>query len=333
MTARFVRMLAMAAAVTFAASCSGVESPDVGAAATQTPAFPNTDMPMAPTLEARLVQAQSAALERGADVSISVFDRTSNRYLEVGGDQQIETASVAKLFIAEDLLQQDAHGQRALSDDDWVLMEAMLEASDDNAANTLWEAAGGPDLVTRVAERYSLVSTTAPVDGMWWNTETTSHDLITFYDGILDDVTQLGEARSSKLVNDLRQSTPTAADGYDQRFGLPEALFDEPVLGVKQGWMCCINDRWLHLSTAVVGEDNRYIVAIASREDIQYPGDDNDDAYPDTSFTDVIDDDSALHARDTVTGVTQILFPDGAIDDWSKPQTPNDQPVQEASGR
>ena len=329
MTARFVRVLATVAAVTLAASCASGQD---HAAPIQTAPFPDTNMPVADTLDVRIEQARTAALDRGAEASIAVFDRTTGNYLEAGGDQQIETASVAKLFITEDLLYQDSRGERPLGDDDRTLMTAMLESSDDTAANLLWDAAGGSDLVDRVAERYSLTSTTAPLDGFWWNTETTAHDLITFYDGVLDDTAELGADRINLIVDHLRESTATAADGYDQRFGLPDALFNEPVLAVKQGWMCCVSDQWVHLTTGIVGEDNRFIVTVAAREDIQYQDDENYGLIPDTSMTDATNDESALHARDTITGVTQILFPDGTVGEWSPTTPASDKPVQEASG-
>lgn len=325
----------MAAAVACATSCAAEIAPNSTQSlghSIQIPDFPGTDVPTAESLDTRLEQTQQAALDRGADVSIAVFDRLTDNSLEADADAQIETASVAKLFIAEDLLHQDARGERSLSDDDNNLIAAMLEASDDTAANLLWDAAGGDEIITRVAERYSLTSTMPPLDGLWWNTITTVHDLITLYDGILDDVAELGPDRIALFVDHLYNSTPTAADGYDQRFGLPDALFDEPVLAVKQGWMCCISGQWVHLSTGIIGKDNRYIVAISSREDIQYPDMDFDGAYPDTSYTDASNDESALHARNTMTGITQILFPGGTVDEWS-PSTPtSDQPVQEASG-
>ncbi|MGC0363451.1 hypothetical protein ABH922_001435 [Rhodococcus sp. 27YEA15] len=320
MARRYVRF-AVAAITTFCvAACSSGPNgaPDN---VEQTPAFSAVLAPTPETLDERLAHAQEAALDRGAEISISVFDRNTDNYLGVGEGMQIETASVAKLFIAEDLFHQDARGERELTDDDRTLMTAMLESSDDTAANILWDAVGGTDVVTRVSERFALTSTTGPWDGMWWNTETTTRDLVTFYNGLLADLDQLGPERVDEFIFYLRNSTPDGTDGYDQRFGLPDALYAEPVLGVKQGWMCCISDKWIHLSTGVVGDDDRYVIAIASREDVQYEDDEDYWGVPDTSFTDVVDDESARHARDTVTGVAQILFPTGSVDDWSAQPT------------
>ena len=103
---------------------------------------------------------------------------------------------------------------------------------------------------------------------------------------------------------------PAGSDGYDQRFGLPDGLPEATELGVKQGWMCCVDGNWIHLSTGFFGDDHRYVVAVLSREKVHY--DDPDLAewtpLPDTALVDVTDDASAAHARDTVTLVVQEAF-------------------------
>jgi hypothetical protein len=62
--------------------------------------------------------------------------------------------------------------------------------------------------------------------------------------------------RAELIVDDLAGSTATGVDGYQQRFGIPDGLYAEPV-AVKQGWMCCIGSDWMHLSTGVIGPDRR----------------------------------------------------------------------------
>ncbi|TQC51072.1 hypothetical protein EEB14_01390 [Rhodococcus sp. WS4] len=281
--------------------------------------FPSAQVPVSAPLAERIPAAvATAAADRGADVSIAVLDRATSSYLEDAATEPVETASLAKLFIAAQMYHLDALGERPLSDYDRLLLARMLESSDDDAANTLWDDLGGPDLVVDVAGRYGLAATTPPWDGLWWNTETTAADLVTFYAGLLDDRDGLGEGRIAEFVGYLRASTPEGIDGYDQRFGIPDGLPGERVVGVKQGWMCCVTDRWIHVSTGVMGEDSRYIVAVASREDIRY--EDDEESYPDTAITDVTEDSSARHARDTMTGFVKSVFPTGVVDDWAQPQ-------------
>jgi len=240
-------------------------------------------------VDARMQLATVQAAEKGATISVLVLDRTTGRTVSNGNNSEIATASVAKLFIADDMLYQASteHGQ--LSPDDRKALDLMLEASDDDAGEAFWGRGGGSDIVTRVASRYGLPSTGPGDDGRWWNTTTTASDLARYYDMLLDGKGGLMLEAADIIVDDLAQSTPQGVDGYPQRFGIPDALYGEPV-AVKQGWMCCIGDDWMHLSTGVIGADHRYVMVIESLQD---------------------SDDST--ARNTITEAVKTMFPNGRI--------------------
>ena len=55
---------------------------------------------------ARIEQATHDAAADGATISVAILDRTTNRLVSNGNDQLVAIASVAKLFIADDLLSQ-----------------------------------------------------------------------------------------------------------------------------------------------------------------------------------------------------------------------------------
>jgi hypothetical protein len=240
-------------------------------------------------LAARIQQAIDEAAAGGAALSVAVLDRKTRELVSNGNTQVIATASVAKLFIADDLLLQELHGKTTLSPDDRRALDIMLQSSDDDAAEKFWDQGGGDAIITQVAMRYGLPSTVPPGDGRWWNTTSSLTDLIHYYDKLLDGSGGLPADRAGIIVDNLSQSTPTGIDGYPQRFGIPDGLFGEPV-AVKQGWMCCIGSDWLHLSTGVVGADHRYIVAVQSLQT-------TDDAT----------------ARETITHAVKTMFPDGRI--------------------
>ncbi|MFF0814274.1 serine hydrolase [Rhodococcus sp. NPDC003318] len=287
------------------------------------PATPTTSGPLPSDIAARMSAAQEVAAGRGANVSIALLDRTTGERFGTGDSEMIETASVAKLFIADALLHRDT--PRSEDEDD--LLRRMLEQSDDDAANILWSDLGDNAIVEDVAERYGLDSTRAPWDGNWWNTETTADDLVDWYTGLLDGRGGLDQTAVDTIVGHLKAASHTAADGYDQWFGIPDALADQPngQIAVKQGWMCCIDGRWAHLSTAVVGPDERYVLVVAAREIVAYDDDpDNwewdrdhgDEPYlvlPDTSVDSAVDDASAAHARTTMTEIVRVLFPENRI--------------------
>ncbi|BDB43570.1 MULTISPECIES: hypothetical protein [Mycobacterium] len=240
-------------------------------------------------VQERVQRATEQAAAAGATLAVAILDRATHQLVSNGNNQIIATASVAKLFIADELLLREAEGQAVLSADDHQALDVMLQSSDDGAAERFWGEDGGDAIITRVAGRYGLTSTAPPSDGRWWNTISSAEDLIHYYEGLLDGSGGLPRDRSRLIVDDLAQSTPTGIDGYPQRFGIPEGLYAEPV-AVKQGWMCCIGADWMHLSTGVIGADRRYIMVIESLQ----PSDD-------------------ATARETITQAVRTIFPTGRI--------------------
>ncbi len=240
-------------------------------------------------LQARVQRATDEATASGAALSVAILDRATHQLVSNGDSQVIGTASVAKLFIADDLLLHESQGKTALSTVDRQALDIMLQSSDDDAAERFWDQGGGASIITEVATRYGLTSTTPPSDGRWWNTMSSMTDLIRYYEMLLDGSGGLPAEQAKIIVNDLGQSTPNGIDGYPQRFGIPEGLYAEPV-AVKQGWMCCIGSDWMHLSTGVIGPDHRYIMVVQSLQ----PSDD-------------------ATARDTITRAVRTMFPNGRI--------------------
>lgn len=66
-------------------------------------------------LQARMQQATDQAATSGATLSVGILDRKTHELISNGNSQIIGTASVAKLFIADDLLLAEAQGKTTLS--------------------------------------------------------------------------------------------------------------------------------------------------------------------------------------------------------------------------
>ncbi|MBS4726898.1 hypothetical protein MSM1_00440 [Mycobacterium sp. SM1] len=240
-------------------------------------------------LPARLQRATDEAAADGATISVAVLDRATHQMVAKGDPQILATASVAKLFIADEVLLQESRGDITLSVEDQQALQAMLRSSDDDAAEKFWNQGGGSAIVARVASRYGLASTAPPADGRWWNTSSSVPDLIRYYDMLLDGTGGLPPELADVIISNLARSTPAGIDGYPQRFGIPEGLYAEAV-AVKQGWLCCIGEGWMHLSTGVIGPDRRYVMVIESLQQA-------DDAT----------------ARATITRAVRTIFPVGRI--------------------
>lgn len=241
-------------------------------------------------LQTRVSQAIAGAAESGADITTAVLDRTTGEMVSQGANTPFPIASVVKLFIADDLLYRESKGETELSEADLESLGIMLRSSDDSAAQMFWDRSGGNAVIARVVARYGLTGTTAPYNGHWDVTQSTANDLVRYYAKLLDGSGGLPPAQAQVIVGNLARFTPTGTDGYPQRFGIPDGLYDETV-AVKQGWFCCWNGaNQLHVSTGIIGPDRRYLMAISSLDPV-----------------------SAEAARERLTAVVTRMFPGGKV--------------------
>lgn len=302
-----VRAAVALTSVALIASCAGCEArvygspgddlaaaPQMSVVAPQAPEAPPPQALPSPTfdgLQVRADDAVTAAADEGAEIGFMVLDRETRLQVSAGTTSRWATASVVKLFIADDLLLREPN----LTPADRASLDVMLRSSDDSAAEVFWNRGGGSAIVNRVTARYGLTSTSPPSNGRWFNTITSAQDLVRYYDMLLSGTGGLPPERANIIMSNLAASTPTAPDGtqpggiYPQRFGLPEGLPGDRV-AVKQGWMCCVNSDWMHLSTGVVGADRRYIMVIYALQPV-----------------------GATAARTTITEAVRSIFPTGQI--------------------
>ena len=196
----------------------------------------------------------------GGTVSVVVRDGSGAELTSAGAGETHRTASLAKLFVVEQLLERDEAGTISLDDGDLAAMQRAVELSDDQAMNTLWVEFGGAQLVTAAAVEFGLDDTAAPErSGQWGETTTTADDYATFLASL---GAHLSAADLATLTTWMQSTTPDAADGFDQSFGLLSAEADtHGAVAAKQGWMCCLDGaRELH-STGVL-TDGRVVVLL-----------------------------------------------------------------------
>jgi hypothetical protein len=171
-------------------------------------------------------------------------------------DRPFPTASMVKLFLAEDLLHRARTGALTLTPEDRAQLEVMIRSSDDPAASDFWVRFDGARMVRDVATRYGLSGTSPPARwGQWGETMTTANDLAWFLVR-LPVVAHPEDAAA--LQSWMGTATPIASDGFDQEFGVFGTL---PGAAVKQGWMCCLSGRRHLHSVGVV--DSRVVVLLS----------------------------------------------------------------------
>lgn len=173
------------------------------------------------------------------------------------GDRPFPTASMVKLYMAQDILHRARVGTIQLDGNDFALLQDMIRRSSDPAASTLWVRFGGGQMVLDVAVRFGLIGTAPPsIPGQWGQATTTARDLARFL-ALLPVLAHPYDAAALQVW--MRTATPAAADGFDQRFGLLAA--GPAFTAVKQGWMCCVGgNRHLH-SVGIMG--HRIVVLLS----------------------------------------------------------------------
>ncbi|MBV8993385.1 MAG: hypothetical protein JO287_06715 [Pseudonocardiales bacterium] len=201
-------------------------------------------------------QATQAVLP-AAQVGFEVFDRATGRVLaSQDADRQVASMSVVKLLIALDVL----------AGNNWVTPEPgmaqqlhqMLANSDDQIADNLWTAGGGPAIVSRMVSLIGLTGTRVPDDpNQWGDTLITPQDMVAVYRYITD---QLPKSDQDLILGALSDTPKIAADDFNQYFGIPDGL-PNTSWAIKQGWGTSGSQAVMN-STGLVGPDWRYVVIV-----------------------------------------------------------------------
>ena len=206
-------------------------------------------------MAAEVTRAAQAVLPN-VQVAFEIFDRTQGTVLiSQGGDRQFAAMSVVKLLIALDVLARDNSAiQGGLRQD----LHQMLATSDDEIADDLWTAGGGPAIVTRMVSLLGLTGARPPEDpGMWGDTLITAQDMVTVYRYITD---QLNEPERDLILGALSDAPKIAADGFNQYFGIPDGM-PNTRWAVKQGWGTSGSQAVMN-TTGLVGPGWRYVVVV-----------------------------------------------------------------------
>ncbi len=261
----FVALILSVTAVT------GCATDPVAEAAPRHVAAPTTSPPPVSTTAEVVTEDAVAAAEGAAapstELGVAVLDRTTGDIAAgARGDEPFYTASVSKVVVAVDILDRRRSAGLVVSDDDLDLIRRALGPSDDDAMNVLWTRFDGPGAAARVSAGLGLQVTSAPEDlGQWGEMSTSAADLIRVYRYVLDG---MPAADRNLLITSLAAAPATAADGFDQAFGLlaPEVrTAGGPDTIAKQGWMCCFTGQYYLHSAGAVDDGQRFVVVLLSR--------------------------------------------------------------------
>ena len=255
----------MAAVAFFAAAAvvvAGCSSPPPHMAAAHMPGT-MADCPLPDTgfdcdFQRRIAAVQKYLADRPGTTGVVLHDlRTGAVWHNDHAADPTWTASTIKLAMVVDLFTRDRAGEITLTDDDRVLIEAMLNSSDDHAADTLWYRYAGDDHMAFNDNfpAYGLTSL-APQDGYtefypyWGFQKCTPEDLDRLIHYVLTD---LPPDDRTYILDAMRTVAP------NQQWGVWGAGPDARP-GTKNGWSE-EDGGWVMNSVGFAGPGARYTLA------------------------------------------------------------------------
>lgn len=229
-----------------AANAAATPPPTVAApTATRTPTATPTDtasasatetaqqraLPATTTVDLDASLAAALPTPAGGNLSVAILDTASGRRATAGAaGHMYATASIVKVDILAALLLEAQQQGRGLTADERTSATAMIEQSDNDAADALWADIGGAAGLNAANAVFGLTSTTPGTDTYWGLTTTTPDDQLHLLSAVTSDSSVLNSDARTYLL-DLMGSVDA-----DQAWGVSAADEAGPT-ALKNGWL------------------------------------------------------------------------------------------------
>jgi Beta-lactamase enzyme family len=211
----------------------------------------------------------ATALADGESVIVraAVYDVRTGQEWELGHGPPQAEASVVKLDILETLLDRYRGVDPAVPAADQPVARQMIEDSDNDAATTLWYAAGGPARIAAFNAAAGLRSTTMsqcvtcagfPWPG-WGLSTTTPADEVALLRQLISPRSLLTSAERRYALRLMERVTS------DQRWGVSAGVPAGVTVALKNGWLpltSADNDWEVNSVGWVDGADRDYLIAV-----------------------------------------------------------------------
>jgi hypothetical protein len=201
------------------------------------------------------------------DVTAAVFDdSTGVTSLYRPGIAQ-DTASIMKVDILGTLLAQGQADGQPLSPADAPLAVDMIEQSDDDDAQSLWDSEGGATAVAAFDAKAGLTQTDPDAAGYWGLSTTTAADqvqllrAVAYPNAVLTPASQAYELGLMEHVD------------ADQSWGVSAGVTAGATVALKNGWLPLDAGGWQVNSIGYVdGLGRNYVIAVLTDDDTEANG-------------------------------------------------------------
>lgn len=204
-----------------------------------------------PSVEAYL------AANSAEDVTAAVYDDVTGRTSLYRPDTPEATASIMKVDILATLLAQSQASGHALTPAQQSLSQSMIELSDNDDAEDLWDSEGGAAAVQRFDAAAGLTQTTPNAAGYWGLSTTTAADQVQLMRTVAYPNDVLSPASQSDELG-LMSHVET-----DEAWGISSGPGEDASVELKNGWLPLDSGGWQVNSIGQVDGDGRnYVIAV-----------------------------------------------------------------------
>jgi beta-lactamase class A len=199
-------------------------------------------------------QLQNYLAGLGSSIGVAVYIPDTNQYYLYNASQQFPMASSIKIPIMLTMLSQAEQQNRSLLESEVQLLQAMIESSDNDAAQSLYQEIGTAFGMNNFLNSHGLTGIIP--DPNTWGTSTASpqamaHLLAALYAGDL-----LSATRTSYALSLMQNIAP------DQRFGVGDTAPQGAIVSMKDGWLA-LDRGWAVNSSGIVQTTKiTYIVSV-----------------------------------------------------------------------
>jgi hypothetical protein len=191
------------------------------------------------------------------DMTAAVYDKVTG-YTSLYRPGIAETmASIIKVDILATLLAQDQASGQAMTPGDQALAQDMIEESDNDDAQSLWNAEGGAAAVGSFDTTAGLTETTPDTAGYWGLSTTTAADQVQLVRTVAYPNNVLTPASQGYELGLMSRVDPSQAWGVS--FGVAPGT----TVALKNGWLPLDGGGWQVNSIGYVNGDGRnYVIAV-----------------------------------------------------------------------
>ena len=189
-------------------------------------------------------------------ISVAAINLSTGASFQWGATGGMDTGSIVKLYILETLLLQKQNSG-GLSESEQATATTMIENSDNDAAETLFEDIGGRDALIAANSTLGLTNTTPGPSDYWGLTQTSAADYVTLLSHLTATTGSPLTAASKAYVLGLMRNVES-----DQRWGVGVTADAGTDFANKNGWLGVDSDDglWLVNSTGVVTIDGQTVL-------------------------------------------------------------------------